>query len=90
MVVQKADILSTMAWMNGQLVFREVTFRDIVKKLERSYNCTIINRNPTLNDEVFTATFNVEIENIEQVITYISKNTPYSYNISKNRVITIN
>jgi len=90
MVVQKADVSSTMAWMNGQLVFREVAFKDIVKKLERSYNCTIINNNETLNNEVFTATFNVEIENIKQVMSYISKNTPYNYNMSKNRVITIN
>lgn len=90
MVIQKADVLSTMAWLNDQLVFREVAFMDIIKKLERSYNCTIINKNPTLNNEIFTATFNVEIENIEQVMTYISKNTPYSYTMSENRVITIN
>ena len=89
MVVEKADITSTMAWMNGQLIFREVAFKDIIKKLERSYNCTIINNNETLNDEIFTATFNVDIESIEQVMNYISKNTPYSYTLSKNRVITI-
>ncbi|MBC8769942.1 DUF4974 domain-containing protein [Arenibacter sp. BSSL-BM3] len=90
MVVQKADVSSTMAWMNGQLVFREIAFKDIIKKLERSYNCTIINNNEMLNNEVFTATFNMEIENIKQVMSYISKNTPYNYTISKNRVITIN
>ncbi|MBD0780035.1 DUF4974 domain-containing protein [Maribacter sp. ANRC-HE7] len=90
MVVKEADIATTMAWMDGQLIFREVAFKDIVKKLERSYNCTIINNNKTLNDEIFTATFNVEIENIEQVMTYISKNTPYSYVISENGIITIN
>lgn len=89
MVVEKADIASTLSWMSGQLIFREVPFKDIIKKLERSYNCTITNNNATLNDEIFTATFNVEIESIEQVMTYISKNTPYTYTMSKNRVITI-
>ncbi|MEZ4970594.1 MAG: DUF4974 domain-containing protein [Flavobacteriaceae bacterium] len=88
--VAKADISSTMAWMNGQLIFREVAFKDIVKKLERSYNCTIINQNPTLDDEIFTATFNVYIETIGQVMTYISKNTPYNFTINKNGIIIIN
>ncbi|RAJ09254.1 FecR family protein [Arenibacter echinorum] len=90
MVVAKADIPSTLAWMNGQLVFRAVPFKDIIKKLERSYNCTIINNNQSLNDEIFSATFNVEKENIEQVINYISKNSPYHFTISENNVITIN
>lgn len=90
MAVEKADIASTIAWMDGQLIFREVAFRDIIKKLERSYNCTIINNNKTLNDEIFTATFNVEIENIEQVMAYISKNTPYNYVVGENGIITIN
>ena len=90
MVVEKADITSAIAWMNGQLIFREVAFKDIIKRLERSYNCTILNKNPMLNNEIFTATFNVEIENIEKIMSYISKNTPYSYTMSENRVITIN
>ncbi|TQO37598.1 FecR family protein [Arenibacter algicola] len=90
MLVSKADISTTMAWMNGQLIFREVAFKDIIKKLERSYDYTILNQNQNLNDEIFTATFNVDIENIEQVMTYISKNTPYNYKISKDRIITIN
>lgn len=90
MLVAKADISSTMAWMNGQLIFREVAFKDIVKKLERSYNCTIINQNPTLDDEIFTATFNVDIETIGQIMTYISKNTPYNFTINENNIITIN
>lgn len=89
MVVEEADMASTMAWMNGQLIFREMAFKDILKKLERSYNCTIINTNASLSEEIFTATFNVDIESIEQVMTYISKNTPYTYTMSKNRVITI-
>ena len=90
MLVSKADISTTMAWMNGQLIFREVAFKDIITKLERSYDYTILNQNQNLNDEIFTATFNVDIENIEQVMTYISKNTPYNYTISKDRIITIN
>ncbi|MDO6605197.1 FecR family protein [Arenibacter palladensis] len=90
MEVKKADVASTLAWMNGQLIFREVAFKDIIQRLERSYNYTIINNNPSLDEEIYTATFNVDIESIEQVMAYISKNSPYDYTISNNRVITIN
>ncbi|MCM4169387.1 Phosphatidylglycerol--prolipoprotein diacylglyceryl transferase [Arenibacter antarcticus] len=88
--VAKADIASTTAWMKGQLIFNGVPFKDIIKKLERSYNCTIVNNNLALNEEVFTATFHVELESIEQVMAYISKNSPYQYSIDQNRTITIN
>ena len=88
--IEKADIQSATAWMNGQLVFRGVAFKDIIKKLERSYNCSITNNNLSLNDELFSATFDVDIESIEQVMSYISKNSPYHYTIDENRVIIIN
>lgn len=88
--VAETDISATTAWMNDQLIFRGVAFRDIVKKLERSYNCTIINKNHSLQQEIFTATFNVELESIEQVMAYFSKNSPYQYTIDKDKIITIN
>ena len=88
--VAQADISSTTAWLKDQLIFRGVAFKDIVKRLERSYNCTIINNNKALDEEIFTATFNIELESIEQVMAYISKNSPYNYIIDEERKITIN
>ncbi|GGW21974.1 FecR family protein [Arenibacter certesii] len=88
--IAEADISMTTAWMKDQLIFRGVAFKDIIKKLERSYNCKIINNNRALDDEIFTATFNIELESIEQVMAYISKNSLNNYLIDKNRTITIN
>jgi len=89
-LIVKANLTSSLAWMNGRLDFNQVAFKDIIKKLERSYNCKIINNNTKLDNEIFTATFNVEIESIEQVMNYISKNTPYTFTINKDNVIIIN
>tara|TARA_R110002111_G_scaffold48644_2_gene86252 strand:+ start:22 stop:684 length:663 start_codon:yes stop_codon:yes gene_type:complete len=44
-------------WMDGDLVFRNMPFKNITRKLERNFNITIIIKNYQLNDEVFNATF---------------------------------
>lgn len=45
------------AWMDGELVFRNMTFENILKKLERHYDVTIINNNDSLANEVFNASY---------------------------------
>mgnify|MGYP003655711952 FL=1 len=36
------------SWMNGELIFRNMSFGNIVKKLERHYNVSIVNQNKEL------------------------------------------
>lgn len=45
------------AWRNGELVFRNMTFQNILKKLERQYDVTIINKNKNLSNREFNASF---------------------------------
>src|SRR5690606_37757495 len=45
------------SWINGELVFRNMTFEDILKKLERKYDVTIENHNDKLAKERFNASF---------------------------------
>jgi len=54
------------SWMNGELVFREMSFENILKKMERHYNVTIINKNKELSKEKFNASLgkNPPIENV--------------------------
>ncbi|MGC6432381.1 MAG: FecR family protein [Jejuia sp.] len=76
------------SWMNGELVFRNMLFANILKKLERHYDVTIINNNQTLSNEKFNASFGVapKIHEVleELKITY---NIDYSIN---DATITIN
>ncbi|MEO1010426.1 MAG: FecR domain-containing protein [Bacteroidota bacterium] len=45
------------SWRTGELVFRNMPFENILKKLERHYNVTIINNNVELSREKFNASF---------------------------------
>ncbi|QTD39157.1 DUF4974 domain-containing protein [Polaribacter batillariae] len=48
------------SWVNGKLVFRNMTFENILKKLERHYNVNIVNKNKTLSQKKFNANFGKE------------------------------
>ncbi|WP_164732286.1 FecR family protein [Flagellimonas oceanensis] len=48
------------SWMQGDLVFRNMTFQNILKKLERHYDVVIINNNKRLSSEKFNASFGNE------------------------------
>ncbi|MFS4467854.1 FecR family protein [Maribacter sp. 2210JD10-5] len=73
-------------WMQGELVFRSMPFSEIIKKLERHFDVSIINKNKALDKEKFTARF-VD-ENIDQVMSYFSKSYGFEYTI-EGKTITI-
>lgn len=73
------------AWMSGKLIFRDMPFRVIRKKLERHYNVSIINRDEIFDENTFSAAF--DIENIEEVLETFSRNFGIKYEILNNEVI---
>ena len=73
------------SWINGELVFRNMTFGNIMKKLERHYNLTIENKNKVLEKETFNANFGNEP--IEKVLEYLKTMYGISYSIHKNKVV---
>ena len=88
MTVHEADISLHTAWINGKIVFRHTPFKNIVKKLERHYDVEIINNNALLDNEVFTASF--DIETIEEVLETFSKTYPINYQFNENKQLIIN
>lgn len=75
------------SWMNGNLVFRQETFANIIKKLERHYNVIIINNNKSLANETFNATIETDHESIVQVFNYFKKVYQIDYSIVENKII---
>ena len=73
------------SWMQGHLVFRDLTFNNILKKLERHYNVEIINSNEVLGNEVFNARFDDVA--IEEVLGYFNDIHSIDFRIEKNKVI---
>jgi hypothetical protein len=72
------------AWIKGELVFRNMSFKNICKKLERHYNITITNQNKALENERFNASF--KNEPIEKVLGYFNELHGLRYTIIKDKI----
>ncbi|MBL4904469.1 MAG: FecR family protein [Flavobacteriaceae bacterium] len=83
--VEEVDTNIYTGWKNGKLIFKNIQFKSIIKKLERHYNVTIINNNTKLNEQYYDATF--DIETIEQVLNSFNKSYEIEYTIEKNKII---
>tara|TARA_R110002049_G_scaffold28018_4_gene96620 strand:+ start:26199 stop:27359 length:1161 start_codon:yes stop_codon:yes gene_type:complete len=84
---QKVNTDLYTSWMNGNLVFRNAAFENIIRKLERHYNVVIINNNKKLANETFNATIETDDETIEQVFNYFNKVYQIEYTIVENKII---
>ncbi|AUC85183.1 iron dicitrate transport regulator FecR [Polaribacter sp. ALD11] len=75
------------SWINGELVFRNMTFENILKKLERHYNIEILNNNSKLSKTLLNASFGNE--SIAVILESLKENYGIEYVISGKK-ITIN
>ncbi|KUJ63099.1 iron dicitrate transport regulator FecR [Flavobacteriaceae bacterium CRH] len=73
------------SWINGGLTFRNMTFKNIITKLERRYNVTIVNKNEKLANEKFNASFGDE--SIEKVMSYFNDIHGINYTIKNNQIL---
>ncbi|WP_281231593.1 FecR family protein [Flavobacterium gelatinilyticum] len=87
--VDKVDTRFYTEWVNGEIVFRKTAFRDIIIKLERTYDVTIENNRKDILDKKFNASFNKNIESIEKVLETMSKIQGFTYK-KEGRLIKIN
>lgn len=85
--ISKVDVDLYTAWTNGQLVFKGVRFKDMILKLERAYNVSITSNNKELNEEVFSANFNMDVDKIENIMLYLSKIHHFTYTIKNDKII---
>ena len=85
---EKVDVDLYTGWIMGELVFRDISFLDMAKKLERSYNVVIENNNEPLSGKILNARFHVDIESIDDVMKSIGELHSFQYTI-KNGKITI-
>ena len=86
--VEKVNIELYTGWIDGEMIFRKSSFANMVKKLERRYNVTIVNNYNELGEKTFNATFSVNVETIDDIMQSISEIYPLEYAID-NRKITI-
>tara|TARA_R110002049_G_scaffold58385_2_gene158872 strand:+ start:5391 stop:6524 length:1134 start_codon:yes stop_codon:yes gene_type:complete len=84
-IMSKVDTDEYTSWIEGRMVFRNVPFKIIRKKLERKYNVSIKNNNKILEERTYNAVF--DIESIEQVLRTLNEIYPIEYSTYKNEII---
>jgi hypothetical protein len=84
-IVEQVDTKIYTAWKDGELIFKNTQFKNIIKKLERHFNVSIINHNTKLSEQYFDAKF--DIETIEQVLNAFNKSIKIQYTIENNQII---
>ncbi|WP_147676682.1 FecR family protein [Algibacter pacificus] len=81
----KTDIYTS--WIYGELVFRNMSFENILKKLERYYNIDIENKNSSLSKTILNASFGNEP--IDVILESLKENYGLNYSILENNNIII-
>lgn len=83
--IDKVDTNIYTGWRKGKLIFKNLQFENIIKKLERHYNVSIVNDNKKLGEQYYNATF--DIETIEQVLESFNESYEIKYTIENNKII---
>lgn len=80
----KVNVSIYTAWMQDKLVIDNLTFSEILVKLERKYHVKFINKTTNLNYKIYKGEF--ENEDIEFILNTISMSTPFKYEINQNKI----
>jgi ferric-dicitrate binding protein FerR (iron transport regulator) len=81
-------IENDVAWIEDRLLFIGEPFAEVVKKIERSYGVKIINQNDNLNNVRFYGDFDINQENVKDVLDAFSAIEFFEYTF-KNKTITL-
>lgn len=83
--VEKVSTNLYTSWMGDIMVFRNMSFENILKKLERQYNVEIVNNNEELAKEKFNASFNNAP--IEKILGYFKTTYAIDFEINGSKII---
>jgi transmembrane sensor len=79
--IDKVDTQFYTSWKEGKLIFRNEPIDEVIHKLDRWFNCTIILENEALKNYRYTG--NIEMETLREVIDLIGITTPIKYTYNK-------
>lgn len=86
LIVKPLLAITSIAWVNDFLYFKNESFEQISKKLERRFNIEIINKYSPLSQENFTGNFDTR-KGIDHILKVFSYNFPFEYETRNNRII---
>ncbi|MBD8489146.1 FecR family protein [Echinicola sp. CAU 1574] len=82
--VKKTELDMYTAWLSGKIIFRNISFPNIIKKLERHYDVEIVNSQGTFETEYYSASF--DVETIDEVMETFKRAYGLQYEIKGNKI----
>jgi ferric-dicitrate binding protein FerR (iron transport regulator) len=82
---EQVDVEKYIAWREGNLIFRDDSMEDVVKRLSRWFNVEIIISDPEIKEYVYKATF--KNENLTQVLNLLKLSAPIDYRITARKAL---
>jgi len=85
-VTEDVDVDKYIAWREGNLIFRDDSMEDVVKRLSRWFNVEIAINDPEIKNYIYKATF--KNENLPQVLNLLKLSAPIDYRITNRKMLT--
>ncbi|WP_299584601.1 FecR domain-containing protein [uncultured Sunxiuqinia sp.] len=76
--LKKVRIETELAWVNGEFIFKEILFSDLIKRLERWYDVRLSYQSKDLETMVYSGSFKNK-ETIWQVLDALKLTSPIDY-----------
>ena len=83
---EEVDVDKYIAWRDGNLIFRDDSMEDVVKRLSRWFNVEITIDDPEIKNYIYKATF--RNENLVQVLNLLKLSAPIDYRITDRKALT--
>lgn len=83
---KKVNVKDYTAWVEGKLIYKNMPFGQILKKLERHFNVSISCENKSLSEELFNANLG-ENPSLNKVLEDFKLNYGMHYTIDGNQII---
>ncbi len=83
--LSKTNVNLLSSWRRGEFVFDNMTFDELVRRLERSYNVKFVFENQKIRKETFGGTLR-NYDSLEMIMKVIQTGIPVQYRIEENVV----
>jgi len=83
--LKKVDVNLLSSWRQGEFVFDNMSFDELVRRLERSYNVKFVFENQKIRKETFGGTLR-DYDSLETIMKVIQTSIPIKYRIEENVV----
>lgn len=73
------------SWREGEMVFRDMSFENILRKLERKYDVKIENKNQLFKQKKFNASFGKQVS-LHEVLRELEQMYEIHYQINDQQI----